>query len=78
MIETMETMRTMMLTMYSTMSGIFSQMEAMQLEREHDGSRVRLSRERRFVLPAARSVPEPGFQAGVEGSSSRRTARLCG
>ena len=66
MIATMQSMRTMMLTMHSTMSGIFGQMDDMSQDATAHGEGVRRRQKRRFLLPAAGSFQEQGLPARDE------------
>ena len=65
-IDTMKSVRTMLLTMHSTMSGIIEQMEQAERRRDGHGQGFRCRPKRRFLLPAARGVRQPGLPARHE------------
>ena len=66
MIAIMETMRDMMLTMHSTMSGMFDVMDDSNENATAMGQAFDAAQERRFLLSASGSFPEPGLPARDE------------
>ena len=66
MIATMQSMRTMMLTMHSTMSGIFAEMDEMSQDATAMGKAFDAAKKRRFLLPAAGNFQEQGLPARDE------------
>ncbi len=65
-IETMRSLRTMMLTMHSTMSGMFDQAKRTERRRDRHGQGLRRRENRRLLLPASRGFCQPGLPAGRE------------
>ena len=66
LIDSVKSLRTMMLTMHSTMSGIFEQMEELERQRDCHGAGFRRRQKRRLLLPASGGVRQPGLPARHE------------
>ena len=65
-IETMKSMKTMMLTQYQVQKGSQDQQAAASAGLDCDGRRIRRREERRHVLSAAGSLQQQGLQTGDE------------
>ncbi len=75
MIATMQSTRTMMLTMHSTMSGSVHPDGRIQRQRHGHGQGVRRVEQRRLVLSAAGRPGEQGLPADHEDLPCRRTGK---